>query len=253
MFKVWHASDCALIIYMHSDGGSIVCAEKSYPIKRGALCFIGAGKYHYTMPNDGEAYDRSKLFVPHSHLQAILSVLPASRLPALFTDEAFVYALIDGDAQTAVEQIFCEAAQSEENEQGRELLQLSATAKLLSYLDRHSLEHVPRASGFFSEAIEYINHNLFRELSIDAICSTVHVSKYYFCRRFKEEVGMTVMEYVLNTRLVMAKELLQKEKLSITEVASRCGFCSPSYFSRVFKAETGMTPLAYRKGQGEKS
>ena len=58
---------------------------------------------------------------------------------------------------------------------------------------------------------------------------------------------MTVMEYVLKTRLVMAKELLCKEKTSVTEVAARCGFSGLSYFSRVFKEETGLTPLAYRK------
>ena len=249
MFKVWHAADMAMILYTHSNGGSIVCAEKSYPISPGALCFIGAGKYHYTMPDDSEAYDRSKLFLSSEHLRAIAKLLPTTPLPTPFTDEAFVYAEIPEEARAEVESLFVEVAREERNETHREWLLLSAVCKLLVYLDRYSLESVPRAAGVMSEAIEYINHHLFRELTIDEICAAVHVSKYYFCRRFKEKTGMTVMEYVLKTRLVMAKELLEKEKTSITEVASRCGFCSLSYFSRIFKEETGMTPMAYRRGQ----
>ena len=245
MFRVWHASDSALIIYMHSDGGSIVCAEKAYPIQKGTLCFIGAGKYHYTMPDDSETYDRSKLFVEPTHLQAILSAFPKKALSTLFTDEAFVYARIDGSVQGNVEAVFQEAAQSEETD--RDLILFASTVKLLGYLERYSLERVPPATGWMSSAIEYINGNLLRELSIDEICAAIHVSKYYFCHRFKEEIGMTVMEYVLKTRLVMAKELLRKEKTSVTEVAARCGFSGLSYFSRVFKEETGLTPLAYRK------
>ena len=246
MFRVWHASEKALIIYMHSDGGSIVCAEKAYPIQKGTLCFIGAGKYHYTMPDDSNHYDRSKLFVDPSHLQAILSAIPKKSLSTLFTDEAFVYARIDESVQGNVETVFQEAAQSEEAD--RDLILFASTVKLLGYLERYSLESVPRAAGLMSLAIEYINSNLLRELSIDGICAAIHISKYYFCHRFKEEIGMTVMEYVLKTRLVMAKELLRKEKISVTEVAARCGFSGPSYFSRVFKEDTGMTPLAYRKG-----
>lgn len=247
MFKVWHNSDCSLIIYMHSDGGSIVCAEKSYPIQKGALCFIGAGKYHYTMPDDQKAYDRSKLFISPTHLGEILKVLPQSEHPYHFSDESFVYALIDEKERANVEKLFEEAARYEDDVRYRELILLSCAAKLLFYLDRYALESTPRVSGYMSEAVEYINRNFLRDVDIDEICAAVHISKYYFCRRFKQETGMTVMEYILKMRIVMAKEMLVKEKCSVTEVASRCGFSSLSYFSRVFKENVGMSPYAYRK------
>ena len=50
---------------------------------------------------------------------------------------------------------------------------------------------------------------------------------------------MTVMEYILKTRIVLAKGLLISEKIPVSEVSSRCGFSSVSYFCRVFKEETG--------------
>ena len=58
---------------------------------------------------------------------------------------------------------------------------------------------------------------------------------------------MTVMEYILKTRIVMAQGMLRKERLSVTEISNRCGFSSISYFSRVFRQDTGMTPLQYKK------
>ena len=60
-------------------------------------------------------------------------------------------------------------------------------------------------------------------------------------------MGMTVMDYVLKTRIVLAKNMLEKENVSISEVSGRCGFSSESYFCRVFKESVGVSPLKYRK------
>lgn len=86
-----------------------------------------------------------------------------------------------------------------------------------------------------------------KNLTIDEICKKAHLSKFHFCRLFKNTTGRTVMEYVLETRIVMAKNMLLNEKLSVTEISNRCGFSSISYFSRVFKEKTGVTPLDYKK------
>ena len=66
-------------------------------------------------------------------------------------------------------------------------------------------------------------------------------------RLFKEKIGLTVMDYILKTRVTMAKELLCKTDLSVTEISESCGFSSISFFSRTFKNETGVSPLKYKK------
>jgi AraC-like DNA-binding protein len=58
------------------------------------------------------------------------------------------------------------------------------------------------------------------------------------------------MEYILATRIVLAKEMLQKTDLTVGEISERCGFSSISYFCRVFKQDTGRTPLGFRKSGG---
>ena len=95
-------------------------------------------------------------------------------------------------------------------------------------------------------AIEYINRHIFEHIGIDEICAAVHSSKYHFCRQFKNATGFTVMEYILKTRLILAKDMLLKNELTVSEISEKCGFSSVSYFSRVFRQEMGMSPLKYR-------
>jgi AraC-like DNA-binding protein len=59
-------------------------------------------------------------------------------------------------------------------------------------------------------------------------------------------MGLTVMDYILETRLAMAKEILKEGSVSVTEVGSTCGFSRPAYFSRVFKERVGVSPKKFR-------
>lgn len=246
-YKIWHTPHKNMIIYMYSDGGSIVCKEKIYPIKKGSLCFVGAEKFHYTMPDTPDSYERSKIFISTDELQKLLALLPEnSPLRNVFNDEAIVYAHIEDDAP--VEQQFEEISSCTNSEYALPML-YSCFMKLLILLHKNAGENVIGSSKGMYKAIEYINSHIYEDISIDNICSAVHISKYHFCRQFKKATGLTVMEYILKTRIVIAKNMLLKEKITITEISSRCGFSSVSYFSRIFKKETGMTPLKYRKNK----
>ena len=94
--------------------------------------------------------------------------------------------------------------------------------------------------------INFINQHISEDISIDKISEICYINKYYLCRLFKGKIGITVMDYIVQTRITMAKELLKKEDISVTQVSILCGFSSPSYFSRIFKEKTGLSPSAYR-------
>lgn len=245
LYKIWHASEQAMIIYMHSDGGCIVCSEKSYPIKKGVLCFVGDGKYHYTMPEIPEKYDRSKLFISAEDSDKIMNMLSVKSNK--FSSGSFVYALVDENERSAVESVFRKIKDCGNDEAYGKWIFVSGIIELMAFLDKYSLENVPTTPGVVSKAVEYINSNIERDITIDEICSEVHMSKYHFCRKFKEATGATVMKYILKTRIVMSKNMLLNENFPITEISNRCGFSSVSYFCQVFRNETGISPLNYRK------
>ena len=241
LYKIWHTPGAYMLILMHSDGGSIVSSERTYPIQRGVMCFIGAEKYHYTMPETPNAYDRSKLFLTTGQFQRLMALMPEKSL-LRFTPDAIVYARLESEVLTEAERLFADV-----DTHRSEAVLMSCWLRLLIHLEENTLENVSPAPGFLSKAIEYINQHLCDALTIDSICAAVHMSKYHFCRQFKKAVGMTVMEYVLQTRLAMAKTMLHKKDEPISSISSCCGFSSLSYFSRAFHKAVGMSPLQYRK------
>ena len=247
-YKIWHTCQVHMIIFMHSDGGSIVCEEKSYPIERGVLCFLGADKYHYTMPDTPAQYDRSKMFLSLGETQRLLDLLDEdSPLRTAFTADSVVYAHIPEQAYAEVEQLFEQVDQQAQASDCFQAVLLANFLRLLTHLHQHVSESIAPARGMLPQAVEYIHRHIAENIGIEQVCTAVHVSKYHFCRQFKKATGLTVMEYILKTRVMMARSMLSKPGLSVGEVSERCGFSSPAYFSRAFRRETGFSPLGYRQ------
>jgi AraC family transcriptional regulator len=89
---------------------------------------------------------------------------------------------------------------------------------------------------------EYINDHLHQDLKLDEIAAIAQLSPYHFLRLFKQRIGITPHQYILQCRLNQAKHLLQHSNLSVAEIAIRTGFCDQSHLTRYFKRTTGVTP-----------
>ncbi|MBD2744719.1 AraC family transcriptional regulator [Coleofasciculus sp. FACHB-1120] len=92
------------------------------------------------------------------------------------------------------------------------------------------------------KAVDYIQDNLAQEISLDAIADYLGISRYYFCRLFKQSTGLSPHQYVIQQRVERAKQLLQRGEMSIAHVAQACGFAHQSHLNRHFKRLTGVTP-----------
>lgn len=250
MYKIWHKSDVDVIIYMHSDGGNIVFQDKIYPIKKGVLCFIGAKKIHYTMPSVPEIYDRSKIIVtPDKHLNLLSVFSDKNRFYSLFTEDRYVYAQIPENVQPEVEKLISEINDYKNEEKYFQTKLICNYINLLIFIDKYTNDEKPVSSDFAYSALEYINNHISENIGIDSICKHLHMSKYHFCRKFKSVTGLSVMEYILKTRIAKAKTLLEDKNPAVTDIAVKCGFSGISYFCRVFKEQTGKTPLEYRRSE----
>lgn len=96
-------------------------------------------------------------------------------------------------------------------------------------------------------AISYINLNLSSPLCLDRLAEQACLSKYHFCRLFKQHVGVSPMQYCVCRRIETARELLGRPDQTISLTAYRLGFNDISDFIRQFKKLTGITPGAYRQ------
>ena len=247
MYMVWHAGRTNQIIYTHSTGGSIVFGDRIYPIQNGALCFISSQCYHYTMPDIPAKYDRSKIVFSDRYLEITGELIKQCGPEPCFLGNSAVYALIPEELRDEVEEIYQEASQCDRFAHQSNSYFISCLLRLFGYLEQYQHESIPAPTDFTAKTLAYINAHVGENINVDDICAAIPMSKFYFCRRFKEAMNMTVMEYILKTRLTLAKNMLIKEQTSVTSISEACGFSSVSYFCRVFKENTGMTPQEYRK------
>lgn len=95
------------------------------------------------------------------------------------------------------------------------------------------------------QAIDYIQAHLETDISLDEIAACVGISRYYFCRLFKQSTGLSPHQFVIQQRVERAKQLLRQGKMSLTAVAIACGFSHSSHLHRHFKRLTGVTPKAF--------
>jgi AraC family transcriptional regulator len=94
---------------------------------------------------------------------------------------------------------------------------------------------------------DYINDYLERELSLDELAALAQLSPYHFSRAFKQSVGISPHQYVIQQRVDRAKQLLLQGKMSLSEIAIACGFSHQSHLTRHFKRLTGVTPKTLLK------
>ncbi|MGN8647249.1 AraC family transcriptional regulator [Gracilibacillus sp. HCP3S3_G5_1] len=101
--------------------------------------------------------------------------------------------------------------------------------------------------GLLLQAKDYIESNYQRNITLEEVADEVGLSSYYLSKLFKEHFHITFVEYVTQTRIAKAKDLLLDDRVSLKEIALTIGYKDPNYFSRVFKKETGVSPSDYRK------
>ncbi len=169
------------------------------------------------------------------------------------TDKPYVY-LKFGDAETAevfslIEHICRENAEHKKN---YEIFIKGYMELLLGHFYRNGIldsteENYNRdAVRRIWPVIEYIDQNYRYKITLEQLSSTLNVNREYFCRIFKDAVGITPIEYINYVRITKAENLLTTTNLSVLEISMDVGFSSVSYFNRVFKNLKRVAPSAYR-------
>ena len=94
--------------------------------------------------------------------------------------------------------------------------------------------------------IHFIHEHLTDKILIDELCRKAYLSRNHFFKWFKEQFGVTPLDYINQERIKLAKQLLAEQQKSITNVSALCGFTDVNYFVRIFKKIEGITPGVYQ-------
>jgi AraC family transcriptional regulator len=141
-----------------------------------------------------------------------------------------------------------------------DLLYTETLATLLSlhlirnYADRQPINVIDAVyfhQSELDETIDYINQNLDREITVQALAERARSSISVFAHSFKKITGISPYQFIITKRLERAVELLldREANLSISTIGQRCGFSSPSAFTTRFRQKYGISPAKYRSSQ----
>ena len=95
--------------------------------------------------------------------------------------------------------------------------------------------------------IDYIHKHLSEDIVVADFPELVHLNDRYLSRSFRKATGLSILEYITQERLRVARELLRQTDYPVSRVAGSVGYNNLSYFTKIFKRETGMTPQEYRQ------
>lgn len=99
---------------------------------------------------------------------------------------------------------------------------------------------------YIKEAIHYIEQNFQNNITIEDIASVCGINRSYFGKIFRNSIGRSPQEFLMNYRMTKATELLKLTSLSIAEIGSAVGYENQLHFSRAFKTIYGISPREWR-------
>ena len=99
------------------------------------------------------------------------------------------------------------------------------------------------------KVIRFIEANISKKLTNTEIAAIVNMAPNSFARLFKEEMHITLHNFIQNRKIARSCELFEHTNKTIEDVAFNLGFSDRYHFSRVFKLVTGLTPGIYKSGK----
>ena len=118
--------------------------------------------------------------------------------------------------------------------------------RLLGLLKESIASTEDSASSRMNELIRYIHQNAAQPLSLDQLEEVFGISKYVLLHEFKDYTGMSVYQYILTRRVILAQQLIQ-QGAKPNQACEQSGFSDYTSFYRAFKARTGKSPNQYSK------
>jgi AraC-like DNA-binding protein len=246
-----HHHDFYELYFFISGDVTYLIEGKSYYLESGNIVLINSRELHQAIINsEVETYERYILWISKDFIKSISS--RETDLALCFeSDERKNVLSLDFEQQKNIRFIFNKLIGLEEYKgMGHDLMgkayitELMVNINNLAFNENTDLSIEMKKSNLIDGIIEYINERIEEDITIDEIADHFYLSKFHLSREFKKYTGTTIHRYIVQKKLIQAKELILKEN-PINEVYKQCGFGDYSNFFRAFKNEYGITPKQY--------
>ena len=161
--------------------------------------------------------------------------------------------VLERNAGQALHELFFQTVHAFSSAQLSTISLMSCLYQILDMLEKSGNYGLMRSSDFhkIAKGIAYLENDSEQLLSIDQLAAMCHVSSNTFRRMFRAYCGVSPLEFRLTRKISRAKQLLQSEMFTVSEISDMLHFSDVSYFSRIFKKKTGLSPQEYLNASRE--
>jgi len=248
-----HHHDFFEIYFFLSGNVSYNIESRSFRLTPGDVLLISPNELHQPIfAPENQNYERIVLWINKAFLERFN--LPGQEVSRCFdTDNPLHTNLIrlDGVHRELVNYLLQQLLNEQGSEEfATELYSMGCLAQILVMLnrlaERAGTNGEPKANtdSVVYRVLDYINEHYNEDLSLDFLANQFFISKYHLSREFNRLVGTSVYRYIIQKRLVMAKQMMSTGTPSST-VYQHCGFGDYSNFYRAFKAEYQISPKEF--------
>lgn len=231
------------LLYLLDGRGTYTVEGAEYPLLPHSLFLLRPYEYHHARTESGRPYDRIVIYFETSALpEAIL------HHPLLKSSDGNYFALssVANPIRAAFEALIGGIAALSKNgtntTPAAEALLRASIAQILLLLTQETPTSATNGElGTVRRVIDYLNHHLEDELSLDLLAKEFYISKYHLCRIFRKQTGVTLFAYYNTKRMALAQRWIAEGK-NATAVSLRLGFRDYSTFYRAYRKHTGEAP-----------
>ena len=230
---------CYSFEYVYSGNGTIQENDKMYNVSTGDFFILHPNCYHHYYANPKNPWKKIFIMIdgditlPRTLLNqysiADITVFPQINTPIMLEE---IYELFKSDNTNISQKL--------------EILLCSMIIKL-AHMSKKNV------SDFMSinKAKKFIDKKINTKIELDEVAQYANISVSFLCREFKKAFGATPHNYILNSKIELAKTMLTETSLPIHLISDRFTFTDIAHFSRAFTKIVGMSPSAFREQNKE--
>lgn len=232
-------NDYFVLEYVKSGKGYIQCDGKDYKVEKDCVYLLQPGMGHKYGADKHDPYE--KIWI--------------NFFSSIFADIVVAYGhsgrvvFPNSGCEKYFEELLAVAEQNSDNEQTYIRVSEILFKIILTLSER--VEHKQETSYVANLVKEALDNAIYRKVTIEEIAKEINFSKSQMTREFRKYYGVTPYKYLLDRKIVIAKQLLTSTGMRVQEISEALGFVDAYYFSDIFKTKTGHSPMAFRKTQRE--
>ncbi len=231
--------------YCNKGAGVLNIGGKNYPIQEGTGFFFSPGIPHSYHPTK-EPWEIYWVTFDGSYLPTLLELFHINPWEIFEPQDSEVCLSLYTHMEQQLKQDNMEKVSDSSATLYQFLVLLKQSKKFTI-----SPSHNNKTLNKLKPVIAYMEEHYSRDITLEDLAGTIHISTHHLCKLFKTTFGMSPVQYLIQLRLQVSKKLLiQEPNLRIRDIASAVGYKDVSYFCTIFKEHETVSPLQFRQLRG---